>query len=183
MSRIVVQHPPSGSTASPAIRPRDLWDIIKRRRRLMLTWIVLATVATIMVVVWWPRTYASSAQLFVRMGRENVMLDPTATTGQTLNLHRTRESEINSVIQILKSDQIANRVVESFDLQEVRRGREAGQGDDASNPISVLRSIKSSLSAWVGSLDPLSDGERALRKFKSSMEVSAPMDSNVVAIK
>jgi uncharacterized protein involved in exopolysaccharide biosynthesis len=148
----------------------------------MLLWVAMTLAGTAAIIVWWPRSYESRAQLLVRMGRENVMLDPTATTGQTINLHRTRESEINSVIQIIKSDQIAHRVLERIDAATIVRGRRGESAQEGLNPIALLRAVKSSLVGIIQSLDPLDEQEQAIRKFRSSLKVSSPMDSNVVAI-
>ena len=42
-----------------------------------------------------PREYQSEALLFVKVGASSVTLDPTATTGQTISLYESRETEIN----------------------------------------------------------------------------------------
>src|SRR6476620_5338354 len=57
-----------------------------------------------------PRSYYSEARLFVRFGREN-QVDPTASGGQMVSLYESRESEINALIEILKSRAILDRVV------------------------------------------------------------------------
>ena len=64
---------------------------------------VLALVAIATVLM--PRTYRSQTKLFLRLGRENATLDPTATLGQNpvVALPATRENEINSILEILKS--------------------------------------------------------------------------------
>jgi len=68
---------------------------------------IIAFVATIIVAAiglfLCPRKYSSEAKLLVRLGRENLALDPTATTGALISLNNTREAEINSVILALSS--------------------------------------------------------------------------------
>jgi len=68
-----------------------------------------------------PRSYYSEARLFVRFGREN-LVDPTATGGQMVSLYESRESEINSLIEILKSRNTLDRVVESLGPNYILRG-------------------------------------------------------------
>src|SRR5258708_17214696 len=60
------------------------------------------------------RAYRSTAKLFVRLGRENVTLDPTATFGQTpvVAVPPTRENEINSVVEILRTRALLEEVVD-----------------------------------------------------------------------
>src|SRR6476660_4459756 len=72
---------------------------------------VLALFGTLLM----PRSYYSEARLFVRFGREN-QVDPTASGGQMVALYESRESEINSLIEILKSRAIWDRVVEELGL-------------------------------------------------------------------
>lgn len=44
----------------------------------------------------WPKKFESEAKLMIRVGRESVVLDPTATTSQTLMLQKTQEEEVNA---------------------------------------------------------------------------------------
>src|SRR4051812_49788613 len=82
--------------------------------------VVAAVVGTLLM----PRTYYSEARLFVRFGREN-QVDPTASGGQMVSLYESRESEINSLIEILKSRAICDRVVSELGPGFVLYGREA----------------------------------------------------------
>ena len=61
-------------------------------------------------------TYRSQAQLLVRLGRENVAIDPTATVGQTpaVSIPQSMENEINSAVVLLKSRVIVEKVVDSL---------------------------------------------------------------------
>jgi uncharacterized protein involved in exopolysaccharide biosynthesis len=78
----------------------------------------LALVGTLLM----PRSYQSEARLFVRFGREN-RIDPTADGGQMVAVSETRESEINSLIEIFKSRAILDRVVEELGPQYILSGR------------------------------------------------------------
>jgi polysaccharide biosynthesis protein PslE len=63
-----------------------------------------------------PKEYRSEAKLFLRLGRENATLDPTATLGQnpTVTVPLSRENEINSVVEILQSRVLFEKVVDSL---------------------------------------------------------------------
>src|SRR5437868_12124727 len=74
-----------------------------------------------------PRSYYSEARLFVRFGREN-QVDPTASGGQMVSLYESRESEINSLIEILRSRAILDRVVRELGPDCILFGRVAGPG-------------------------------------------------------
>ena len=60
------------------------------------------------------RTFRSEAKLFVRMGRESVTLDPTATMGQVVAAADSRESEVNAVAELLSSRTLAEKIVDQF---------------------------------------------------------------------
>src|SRR5438552_16641430 len=90
---------------------------------------VIAAVAAVVALIGtllMPRSYYSEARLFVRFGREN-QVDPTASGGQMVALYESRESEINSLIEILKSRAIFDRVVEELSPEFVLYGRGRGQ--------------------------------------------------------
>ena len=59
-----------------------------------------------------PKTYRSDAMIFVRLGRESVSLDPTATTGSMIPVFESRENEVNSVRDMLYSGGLAEKVVD-----------------------------------------------------------------------
>src|ERR1044071_8991887 len=61
--------------------------------------------------------FRSESQLFVRLGRENVASDPTATLTDDQRVVTTaqiRETEINSVVAILSSRSIIESVVDQI---------------------------------------------------------------------
>jgi uncharacterized protein involved in exopolysaccharide biosynthesis len=63
-------------------------------------------------LVVYPRSYTSEARLFVRLGKESVSLDPTATLSPTLNVSGTRVGEINSKVEVLRSRVLFGDVVD-----------------------------------------------------------------------
>src|SRR5258707_1297150 len=94
----------------------DLRAILARHRRKMaLTWTLLAGI-DIVVTLLTPSVYRSEGRLFVRLGRENVTLDPTATIGQgpISAVPQQREGEINSVVEILKGRPLIEQLVDSL---------------------------------------------------------------------
>jgi uncharacterized protein involved in exopolysaccharide biosynthesis len=103
---------------------RTLRRILERHRRNAL--IVFCSVAFLAFVgtLLMPRSYYSEARLFVRFGREN-LVDPTATGGQMVSLYESRESEINSLIEILKSRAILDRVVKELGPAYILSGKES----------------------------------------------------------
>jgi polysaccharide biosynthesis protein PslE len=109
----------------------------------------VAAVVAVLGTLLMPRSYYSEARLFVRFGREN-QVDPTASGGQMVSLYESRESEINSLIEILKSRAIFDRVVGELGPGFVLYGRQAkeeqtgqtGQPPTKAHQIAVARLIK-----------------------------------------
>ncbi len=62
-----------------------------------------------------PKVYASEAKLFVRLGRENMGLDPTVTAGNTVDVTATRDTEMNSILEHLRSQTLLEKVLETTD--------------------------------------------------------------------
>lgn len=101
---------------------RDLYLPLFRFRK-RAGWF-FATLMSIVVVglLLCPRKYQSESWLFVRLGRESVALDPTATAGTpgtvTAGLSVTREAEINSIIEVMGSRAIVEKVVDRLRQDE-----------------------------------------------------------------
>ncbi|MCA9246072.1 MAG: GumC family protein [Planctomycetales bacterium] len=98
---------------------RDVYRVIFRHRQkaIAVFGIVLALVVVYTAVA--PRSYHSSAKLFVRLGRENTSLDATATLGQSpvISIPQSRENELNTVVEILASRSLGEQVIERVGLQ------------------------------------------------------------------
>jgi len=89
---------------------RDFYAIIFRHKWkvILFFFAVVATVAAGTFLA--AEVYKAEAKLLVRLGRENVSLDPTATTGQVISIGQSRESEMNSEMEILKSRELAEHI-------------------------------------------------------------------------
>ena len=87
--------------------------LIKHRLRMILFF--CGTMALVIVgLILCSREYVSESRLLVRVGRENIGLDPTATTGQTIGMQESRENEITSILDILGSRVVQERVVDEL---------------------------------------------------------------------
>jgi len=108
---------------------RDLYRALFRYRKRSIAFFLAIMGLVSVSLAFCPRKYTSDAQLFVRLGRESVALDPTATTGAFVGPNVTRENEINSIIEVMGSRAIIARVADSIGLDEPaesKLGRERG---------------------------------------------------------
>ncbi len=95
---------------------RDFYGQIARHRKKSIFVFLLVMAGAILISVISPKIYQSQSLLYVRLGRENVKLDPTATLGQAsvITIPNSREDEINSAVEILKSRVISEQVVDAL---------------------------------------------------------------------
>ena len=118
---------------------RDVFRILARQKRKMVVFFCATLAAVVGLLVVFPRTYSSEARLFVRLGKESVSLDPTATLGQTVAVNESRESEINSELEMLRSRVLLEDVVEHLGPERILSGSTAGESRRSSSrpPTSV----------------------------------------------
>ncbi len=136
-------------------------------------------VLTLLVIVFAPRQYQSTAKLLLKPGRENVSVDPTVTTtGDMVSLHRTYASEVNTAIETMASLEILDMLVDNVGSSAILRG----SLKESKREKGTISRFKSSLKAWVAMLDPIDDRERAILELKGSLKISAAKDSSVVNV-
>ena len=99
---------------------RKFLIVLFRRWRtiaLVMLGILAVTVAAVMYL---PPHYRSEAKLLVRLGRESVAIDPTASIGgQSAVPMEGRDKEINSEIELLKSRQLVEAAVGSVGANRI----------------------------------------------------------------
>jgi uncharacterized protein involved in exopolysaccharide biosynthesis/Mrp family chromosome partitioning ATPase len=157
--------------------PVDLLRALFRRRRMACLVFVSAMGCSWLALSLWPRTYQSETRLYIRVGRESVGLDPTATTGETLILQKPHEEEINSALEVLKGRRIAERVVDRVGVDKVLM---QGEGSDWLGD--TLDQIKDFALRTAQLRDDISDRETAVRRLKGALDVFAPKRSSVIGI-
>src|SRR3954469_20065641 len=114
----------------PSIDARAVRELIMRHKKILVRAPLIAILLGGLVFVFAPRTYRSEARIFLRLGRESVGLDPTASTGQTLALQQAdRKDEVKSAIEILDSPGIIGQAVDKL-------GADVVLGRDGKNGIS-----------------------------------------------
>jgi len=79
----------------------------------LITLLITLTLAAL-AMIFLPRSYLSEAIIFVRLGRESVSLDPTATTGSMVQVLESRESEVNSIRDMLTSREVMENIVDTM---------------------------------------------------------------------
>lgn len=160
--------------------PGFLQAVGRHRKKVILTFLIMVSL-TVLFVVSRQREYASSAQLFVRIGRETVSVDPTAeAAGQLISMTDTQEREIRSIVSVLGNRDLLEKVVDDLGPQAILEP--ASEPGPLSKIIKPIRdSIKSTLETS-GILERVSDREKAIKTVKDSLEVEAGEVSSVISV-
>lgn len=157
------------------LTPGELLRVLNRHKgkSLLFFFAVLGIAGAALVLI--PPRYSSQAKLFVRLGRESVTLDPTATTGQTVGVNESREVEINSILELLRSRSIAEKVVEKLTPQRILGG---GETDNVVTTVSLPAAETPLLEDYPQE----SLYEQAIREVDESLNVHAPKQTTVISI-
>jgi len=107
---------------------RDILAVLFRHRRKCLGIFLGAVGLVTFVTFLTPDYYESSTKLLVRLGREQLTLDPTVTTGQVVNVQQSRETQLNSELEILRSRQVTSRVIDRLGAANFIGGEKAAKG-------------------------------------------------------
>ena len=176
-----------------ATSPRDIARALFRHRRKMLIFFAATTLTALAAIALYPRSYGSQSKLFIRIGRESVGLDPTATTGETVLLQKTQVDEINSALDLLTGRAVFSQVVERVGADRILTDSPAQSGGKSTSPGYVnraFRAVTGTFSSAVGATlqavrlsDPGSEVDRAIRRLESRTRVWAPKDSTVITVK
>jgi uncharacterized protein involved in exopolysaccharide biosynthesis len=140
----------------------------------------------------WPRTYQSEARMYVRLGRETVQLDPTATTGgQMVGLADSREREILSALELLRTRSLFENVVDELGVESFlneERVRGYGGSTDQSHLVGELFQWLPKFESAANEAAETSDvaqlrrRENAVRMFMQAVSSSSPKNSNVIIV-
>jgi len=100
--------------ASPEFSPRYLLWVIFRHKWKVLSCFALLMGGVLAATALRTDTYRSEAKLLIQVGRESVSLDPTASTGQMVDIRQDRSQELNSELAILQSPDLCREVVRTL---------------------------------------------------------------------
>lgn len=157
-------------------------------------WLIILCTLLGMALGWlalmvWPRVYESQAKLMVRVGRESVSLDPTATTSATLMLQKTQEEEIVSALEVLNSRQVAETIVDKLGANNVLSGVVPNPEGGPAKPPTLADKAKYLVQdgifhtlRFAGMKDNISDRELAVMQVQGVLWTHSPRKSNVIVL-
>ncbi len=168
---------------APTLGLGDIPRILRRHPKKSLLTFCSLMALSVAVLIFLPRTYESESLLFVRVGRESVTLDPTVTTGQVIALNESRESELNSILEVLKSRALMERVVDRLGPEAILLPPSEGGEPTKPNPFKeALSSVVGTVSGWLEPIGPISEREKAVQALGDNLAIYAKQKSNIISI-
>ena len=149
---------------------RDVLRVVFRHQRRAVAAFCVTFGLAVCVAQCSPTQYVSDAKLFIRIGRASVSLDPTATVGKLVSMSESREREINSTVEILKSRELLESVLAEVGIDSVL------YGESSSSEAGLLESGPKQNAAVIAI------HEKALRRLKKSLQCETAKNSNVITI-
>jgi uncharacterized protein involved in exopolysaccharide biosynthesis len=149
--------------------PRFIW----RHRKAVLSTFAVGMALTLVYLAVAPRKFRSEAKVLVRIGRESITLDPTATTGHFVAMAETRDAELHEVEELLASRATAEKVVDQFGPLVIMEKKGKGSLGDS---LSWLNGVN---------LNPLrvySIRDKAVKALQKNLGISAGKKSNVLTV-
>ena len=169
-------------------QPLSLMDIIraavKYRWRALATFLLLLSLAIVAVVLF-PKKYESEAKLFVRLGRGSVTMDTVATTGPTVSLQESRETEMNSVVDMLESRQLREAVVKKVGADRILKKYALVEQwmDQLSDSIPKLSSsVTPDAEMTEEEVEAQEEFELAVKYLTSNVKIKSPKKSTTVTV-
>lgn len=151
---------------------RDILHIIFKRKRLIGLFFIGCLTAVVLGTFLVTPTYRSTAQVLVKLGRENIYVPATGGASPIINFRQ--EEQINSEIEILKSRTLAEKVVVAIGPDSIR---------PATTISRIIEKIMIPFQFILPELFPATDAhKRALNKLQNDLTVESVKKSNIIEI-
>jgi len=150
-------------------KPRRFRRALARHWRLAGMVAAAVFLLAILAVRALPQIYSSEARLLVRFDRKIPPLEPTATAGSLIPSDESREIELSSLLEVLKSQAMLDRLVDSLGADYVLTGRGKPQPlQEAADPATI---------------QPTAAHQQAVRHLERNVEVIAPRSSDIISVR
>lgn len=165
---------------------RDFFTILfKYRKKVMVTSLtILITVGIGTFLL--PKVYETEAKLFIRMGNETLRTD--SANGQLVQISQSMENQLNSEIEILRSQELAEKVVKNIGVQAFHE--KLGDGNTliagVRGKIKAITAFpKLALARFLSDPAAAADIERekiaaAVARISDNLEAAVVVKSNVI---
>jgi uncharacterized protein involved in exopolysaccharide biosynthesis len=168
---MIAQPKPEFATNTP-----NVFRLLFLHKKKVILCFALSMCTAMAIVFSWPRKYKSESKLFVHVGRETVTLDPTATTGQIIPISLSRETEVSSILEMLRSRVMIEKLVDEIGPEAILGTTAASTTSEPESP-GALRKLMS-----LFELDPVSDREKAIGQVTNCLDFAIEKKSDVITV-
>ncbi len=180
--------------ASPQPDPL-VYEIVRSLRRhkgKAVLFLMAAMGTAVALTILASREYRSEARLFLRLGRENSTMDPTATLGKdaVVAMPYSREGEISSVVELLGGRALAEKVVDVLGptvvLAPVPEPASADARPSVASRVSqATKQARQAVSEWLVKCKlrtPLPEREQAIVELREHLGVRRIGKTDLISI-
>ncbi|MEZ6093679.1 MAG: GNVR domain-containing protein [Pirellulaceae bacterium] len=161
-----------------------VYSIFHFKWRVMLVTLVMLA-AAIAIIMLLPRKYESEAKMFVRLGRSSASVDP-ATVGSMISIQESRETEMNSIIDMIKSRGLADDVVDEIGIDTIleKFAWSEVKLEQLSDQISSMISSKidDDRVEEIEGIGVSEQKELAVAELMDNLKVSSPKKSTTISV-
>lgn len=154
--------------------------ITKHRGKAVVSFVVLMAIV-VAAYVFLPRNYSSEGKLFVQLGRTGTGLDPSVSQS-TVSIQDSRETEIRSVVELVKSRAVIEAVVEKIGPDLILAGGLSGLTPKISLPTMPWNRVAGDEELAQQEYERLKQLGKAARKIESSLAVYSEKKTSVISI-
>lgn len=156
------------------------------RRKISVVIVAFVVIVIVgLITIFTPKTYISRAQLLVKLGQENSTLPVTASLGDPLvhALPLTRESEINSIAELIQNKQVYGKVVDKVGAERILKRKSVNKQSKSTEDVGAdfIDGLRSTLTK-IGVLDDVPQREKAIIKLQKKVNVRTDQKSTVLTI-
>ncbi|TWT93891.1 GumC family protein [Stieleria varia] len=141
----------------------NVFDIVRatwERRWAAVRVFIALSVLVFFAVLLLPNRYVSKAQLLVRLGPDSVAIDPTAGLSSTVSLQESRIPQVNSIVELLRSKEMVERVVKDVGPDRILE------------PAGAIAKTKAWLSQWIPKSAPKPQAGYTATQMSDMMQVA-----------
>lgn len=162
------------STTDPFALPFNAIQIVLRNKYKFALTVLLGLALTVFFFASATRKFSSSAKLFVKMGRESVVLDPTARTSQVTSVGDSREEQVFAVAELMNSRLVAEKVVDHFGPNVILEKK--ADAESLGDRLAFLNQANLNIFRVYSARD------KAVKAFQQNLGVLAGKRTNVVSL-
>jgi len=163
------------------ISTRDVVMVLFRHKSKVMTFFVVAVILATVGIFLAPDSYRSQAKLLIRLGRENLSVDPSVS-GPTVTAYRDRESEVNSELAILLSRHLIEQVVDTMgeDALLPSEGSESSGVRPVKAALRMAKGVVKGALTSVGIMAPMTPREKAIKSIAKQLSAQVEKRTSVI---